>query len=248
MLLVNEIAMNDKEFRTWNEKMFKKYNNVRLYSHPNPAIRYTENKRVSIMLKALDGEKRVADIGCGEGYVLGKINSQELVGFDISETALKRASAVKNATLVKGNAESLPFSESYFDAVLCSETLEHTQNPKKVLEELSRVVKPGGKIVVSVPNEPFINKIKSLIWNLGLFDIVFPNVPKRQDDEWHLHSFDLKLLKKISSGVLTFEKIHAVPFSFFPIRYVATCRNMKKTPKQKDSMFPPKAKTGIYDG
>ncbi len=248
MLWVNEIPMNDKEFRSWNEKMFKKYNNVRLYSHPNPAIRYTESKRVSIMLRELDGQERVADIGCGEGYVLGKINSKELVGFDISETALKRASSVKRAKLVKGNAEELPFSDSYFDAVLCSETLEHTQHPRKVLEELSRVVKPGGKLVVSVPNEPFINKIKSLIWNLGLFNIVFPNVPKRQDDEWHLHSFDMKLLKKVCSGLVKIDKVHAVPFSFFPIRYIASCRNMKEKPKRSSSMFRPKSKAGIFNG
>ena len=81
-----------------------------------------------------------------------------------------------------------------------------------------------------------------------MFDIVFPNVPKRQDDEWHLHSFDLNLLKKVCSGLVTLDKVHAVPFSFFPIRYIASCRNMKDKPKRSSSMFPPKSKAGIFNG
>jgi ubiquinone/menaquinone biosynthesis C-methylase UbiE len=222
--------------------MFKKYSNIRLYNHPNPAIRHTEKKRISIILKALEGEERVADIGCGEGYILERIKSAEVVGLDISDTAIKKASRVKNANVVKGNAESLPFSDSYFDAALCSETLEHTQHPRKVLEELSRVVKPGGKIVLSVPNEPFINWIKNLAWNLGLFHIVFPNVPKRQDDEWHLHSFNLKLLKKYCLEILDIVKVYTVPFFFFPIRYVVLCRNRKVAPVRSKRLFPTNAK------
>jgi ubiquinone/menaquinone biosynthesis C-methylase UbiE len=229
--------MKDDEFRAWNERMFKKYNNVRLYEHPNPAIRYTENKRVSMMLKFLERETRIVDIGCGEGYILSKINSSEKVGVDISDTALEQASKATQAKLVKANAESLPFSDSYFDAALCSEILEHTQNPDKVVQELSRVVKPGGKIVISVPNEPFINRIKDVVWNLGLFDILFPNVPKRQNDEWHLHSFDLDVLKKNCSGVLDIVKTGATPFGFFPIRYVVLCRNPKNGPARSDKML-----------
>jgi 2-polyprenyl-3-methyl-5-hydroxy-6-metoxy-1,4-benzoquinol methylase len=239
--------MDDKEFRNWNEKMFRKYNNVRLYSHPNPAIRYTESKRVSIILKALGSEGRVADIGCGEGYILSKINSPEIVGVDISDTALEMASKITNAKLVRANAESLPFSDSYFDAALCSEILEHTQNPRKVVLELSRIVKPGGKIIISVPNEPFINRIKDAIWNLGLFDILFPNVPKRQDDEWHLHSFDLKVLKKNCSGILDIVKVEATPFSFFPVRYIALCRNPKKGPASSGKLFPSENAGGSYE-
>lgn len=226
-----------KDFSRWNERMFVKYNNLRLYKHPNPIIRYTESKRVQIMLKELGSAGRALDAGCGEGYVLSKMVSPDAVGLDISRTAIERASKASDATLVLGDAERMPFSDSYFDAAICSETLEHTVNPRRVVEELSRVVRPGGKIILSTPNEKLINTIKDIVWNLGLFDILFPGVPRKQNEEWHLHSFDLKMLKEVSEGLLAVDRIHAVPFFFLPIRYVLVGTNRKKKPKRSGRLF-----------
>ena len=229
----------DMKFYDWNEKMFKKYNNVRLYNHPNPVIRYTENKRISIIVKSVKDYERIADIGCGEGYLLSRIDA---VGVDISETALKRCP--KGKFLVRANAEHLPFSEGYFDAAVCTEVIEHTEHPDKVVSELSRIVRPNGRIVITAPNESLINTIKDIVWKLGLFDLVFPNVPKRQNDEWHLHSFDLKMLKDVCRP-LEIEKIRTVPFFFLPIRYIAICKN-KKPGKQSKNMFSRKPRKKQY--
>lgn len=98
----------DMKFYQWNEKMFKKYNNARLYRHPNPLIRYTENKRISIIAGSVSGLEKIVDVGCGEGYLLNRINA---VGVDISDTALKRCP--KDKILVRANAENLPFSDGY---------------------------------------------------------------------------------------------------------------------------------------
>jgi ubiquinone/menaquinone biosynthesis C-methylase UbiE len=217
--------MKKGEFGKWNERMFVKYGNVRLYNHPNPIIRYTENKRVRILLDSIKGARKVVDVGCGEGYVLRQIDSGEAVGVDISDTALKEARASTKATLVKAAAESIPYPDGYFDAAICSEVLEHTMHPESVVKELARIVKAGGTIVISVPNEPLVNRIKDVIWHLGLFGFLFPNVPRRQDDEWHLHTFDLGMLKRVSAGHLEIKKIRAVPFGFLPIRYIAICAN-----------------------
>jgi 2-polyprenyl-3-methyl-5-hydroxy-6-metoxy-1,4-benzoquinol methylase len=230
-------AMEKREFLQWNEKMFQKYNNVRLYDHPNPIIRFIERTRVEIILKSVRGRGKVVDVGCGEGFVLSKIESSLVVGVDVSETAARQAAQGGTATVVRSYAESLPFSDSYFDAAVCSEVLEHTINPKKVVEELVRVVRPGGRIILSIPNEPLINRIKDIVWSLGLFSIIFPNVPRRQDDEWHLHSFDLKALRANCSGLLKMERVHSVPLPFLPVRYVAICKNSKSFPSQKDSML-----------
>jgi|WetSurMetagenome_2_1015567.scaffolds.fasta_scaffold90311_2 SAM-dependent methyltransferase len=222
--------MEKEEFRKWNELMFKKYGNVRLYRHPNPLIRYIEGMRVRIILDSVRGAAKVVDVGCGEGYILRQVRADEAVGVDISETALKEASAITNAALVKAHAESIPFPDGHFDAAICSEVLEHTTDPRAVVKELARIVKAGGTIAISVPNEPLINRIKDMVWSLGLFGLVFPGVPRRQDDEWHLHSFDRRMLDAACAGLLKIERVHSVPFFLLPVRYVAVCRNQKPPP------------------
>lgn len=54
-------SMDEKRFIAWNEWMFRKYNNERLYRHPNPVIRYAEDRRVSEILQAIHGARRVLD-------------------------------------------------------------------------------------------------------------------------------------------------------------------------------------------
>jgi SAM-dependent methyltransferase len=241
--------MNRKEFLRWNEGMFIKYNNVRLYQHPNPLIRYTENLRVSVILNELRDSGKVVDVGCGEGYVLQRMVSPSLVGVDISETAVRRARLVTDAIIVRADAESMPFSASYFDAAVCSETIEHTLNPVNVLKELARITKSDADIILTIPNEPLINWIKSTIWNIGLFNLAFPDVPKRQDDEWHLHSFDLARLKRLCDGIFIIRKVYHIPSRLLPIRYVVVCRNRKKEPTESARLFQHdvKKEEGYYD-
>lgn len=229
--------MKRGEFKRWNEKMFVKYNNRRLYEHPNPLIRFIEGERVRIILRSLGKPGRVVDVGCGEGFILSRIGAQTLVGVDISETAVREASRVKNAVIVCSYAEATPFSDSHFDAAVCSEVLEHTENPALVVKELSRIVRPGGTIVLSVPNEPLINLIKGVVWSLGVFPLLFPGVPRRQDEEWHLHSFDMKVLRGICADTLAIERVYPVPFFLLPVRYVAVCRNLKAGPPAAPDMF-----------
>lgn len=224
-------------FIRWNEKMFLKYNNARLYTHPNLFVRFIENERVRIILRETASAHRLLDVGCGEGYILSKVRSPEAVGLDISKTAIRRAIQTTKATLVLGDAESMPFTDSYFDAAVCSETLEHTIQPRKVLEEICRVVRPGGTIILTVPNEPLINKIKDILWCAGLFDLLLPDVPRRQDEEWHIHSFDLKTLMELSKDLVLIRKIHSVPTGLLPIRYVAVCKNSKEGPRTSGKLF-----------
>jgi SAM-dependent methyltransferase len=241
--------------------MFVKYNNLRLYRHPNPFIRYTEGRRVSEILAAVGGAERVADVGCGEGYVLARIQAPQAVGVDISKAAMLMAAKLTGAkrastTLVRADGECLPFQDSFFDAAVCSEMLEHTPNPAKVVSELARVTRPGGRVVLTIPNEPLINAIKGMAWNLGIFNLVFPGVPRRQDEEWHLHSFDLGMLRKLCGRALKIEAVHCVPFGFLPVRYVVVCRNAKgmrqmrrSTKNRKGALFSRKVRRvgGYFD-
>ena len=90
------------------------------------------------------GNGRLLDIGCGEKpyecYRTAHIS--EWVGFDVPENP--RAD-------VHGYADSLPFAGGSFDTALCTEVLEHVSEPSTAVDELFRVLAPGGHVILTVP-------------------------------------------------------------------------------------------------
>ncbi|ROL58221.1 class I SAM-dependent methyltransferase [Bacteroidetes/Chlorobi group bacterium Naka2016] len=103
---------------------------------------------------------KILDVGCGTGNYsikLAKLNCI-VTGIDISEEMLKIAKRKSEAeqlpiNFVHGNIESMPFESNSFDAVISVAVLEFVNNKAKAFEEIFRVVKPKGKIVVG-----FLNK------------------------------------------------------------------------------------------
>ncbi|MCX7982336.1 MAG: class I SAM-dependent methyltransferase [Syntrophales bacterium] len=106
---------------------------------------------------------RVLDAGCGAGRHLCEAFREqgiEVVGLDINMEDLGKAHAMLclmaaekggNWLLIKGDVTNLPFKDEVFDAVICSEVLEHICDSTKAIRELVRVLKPGGPLAVSVP-------------------------------------------------------------------------------------------------
>lgn len=109
--------------------------------------------------------ERVLDLGCGEGrhvisvYVEGDVDA---VGVDLSHADLKTTQEKfgdfsqpdhpqKGFILSSANALALPFADDSFDKVICSEVLEHIPDYQSALEEINRVLKPGGLFCASVP-------------------------------------------------------------------------------------------------
>lgn len=220
--------MEISEFEKWNDNMFKKYNTDNYYNHPNPLIRYIENKRISSIIKflKLKGSDKVLEIGCGGGHILERIDKGEITGLDLSNYALtlakERLSNKKNIKLIKGNAQNLPFKNK-FDKLICTEVLEHVQDPEKVISEIQRISKKDSIIAISIPNEKLINSLKKIFIKLKLFKLLFKNVSEKMDEEWHLHIFDLNSFKKIIKNKLKIIKIKKIPFFFLPIRFVVKC-------------------------
>jgi ubiquinone/menaquinone biosynthesis C-methylase UbiE len=110
--------------------------------------------------------QRVLDLGCGEGrHVIAAcaLDGVDAVGVDLSlddlATARQRmqAFATDNGpdtplfALLAGDALRLPFADATFDAVICSEVLEHIPDYRAALVEIQRVLKPGGYFCASVP-------------------------------------------------------------------------------------------------
>lgn len=210
--------------------MFIKYNNERVYYHPNPIIRYVEQKRANTVLNLLKPIKKADYIlaaGCGEGYIEKQIKSGKILLVDISPEAIKRArdkiKPSKNRKFLKADLEKLPVKGKTFDKIECSEVIEHVLNPNKMLKEFHRVLKDDGILVISFPNEPLINSLKKFFVLTKTFKLFFPNIPNNMTEEWHLRSMEIKSFKKMSSKHWNLTKTKRVPFSFLPIRYVVCC-------------------------
>jgi 2-polyprenyl-3-methyl-5-hydroxy-6-metoxy-1,4-benzoquinol methylase len=130
------------------------------HTHKNPLERFLINnfyKTMFDILKTLKVES-VLDVGCGEGFTLAKLKERGIgkhhEGIDIEDRAIRLGRKINpGLNLKKGDVYNLSHKNSSVDLVICTEVLEHLENPKKALLELSRVSKKY--LLLSVPNEPW---------------------------------------------------------------------------------------------
>ena len=115
--------------------------------------------------------KRVLDVPCGIGYGSAMLarKTGEVVGVDISEEAIAKGrekyleqngqrKPMSNLQLLKMDALSLTFPDASFDAVVSFEGVEHVPDPRRMIAEVRRVLKPDGVFVVSTPNREVTRK------------------------------------------------------------------------------------------
>jgi SAM-dependent methyltransferase len=95
----------------------------------------------------------VLDVGCGVGQAVRALTQQGLVahGVDVSETSIELARE-HSATCQVYDGRQLPFPDAMFQAVGAFNVLEHVEEPVAFLDEMGRVLKPGGRMIVSSPN------------------------------------------------------------------------------------------------
>ena len=101
---------------------------------------------------------RVLDFGCGPGTITVGLaqaaHPGEVHGIDMEESQIELARAAAaagdhaNATFHVGNVYELPFDNDYFDVAHCHTVLMHVRDTQRALQEVSRLLKPGGNILV----------------------------------------------------------------------------------------------------
>jgi exopolysaccharide biosynthesis WecB/TagA/CpsF family protein len=115
---------------------------------------YAIKKRMEKIDEALNLKgMRVLDLGCGNGSYTAELaqRAEYVCGIDLHMPHLKAFR--DHIPRVQGTGEQLPFASESFDAVTMIEVLEHTNCDTKVLAECFRVLKPGGILVLFVPNK-----------------------------------------------------------------------------------------------
>ena len=101
----------------------------------------------------------ILEIGCSGGPLMQRLRAagySDVTGIDVSvpAIALARARGVAHASVMDGAA--LEFADARFDVVIASDVLEHIENEGQALREWTRVLKPGGQLLVFVPAHPYL--------------------------------------------------------------------------------------------
>lgn len=101
---------------------------------------------------------RILDVGCGEGFTLKKLKERGIgkntEGIDYSKDAIEIGKTIyPDLKLFEGNVYNLFYKDKTFDLSICTEVLEHLDDPAEAVREIKRVTKKY--IIFSVPNEPF---------------------------------------------------------------------------------------------
>ena len=107
--------------------------------------------------------------------------------------------------------QKLPYNDTFFDCVSCFEGLEHAENYHFILREFYRVLKPGGKLMISTPN-PLNIKSRIRFFRTGTFR-GFPHLPQMPADGGHLHISPVNLSFLISFAEkygFTLEDVHKI--------------------------------------
>jgi SAM-dependent methyltransferase len=100
----------------------------------------------------------ILEAGCGSASWLNFGTRARMVGIDISEEQLKRNTTVREK--VVGDIQQYEFPKESFDGIVCYNVLEHLPHPELAIEKFSHAIKPGGFIILGMPN---VHSIKGLV-------------------------------------------------------------------------------------
>lgn len=136
---------------------------------------------------------KILDVGCASGWFLSKVAQvfpkAQCYGIDIYDKAVAYGKKLyPGISFQKADAHTMPFKTSTFDLVICTEVLEHVNDPKSALLEIKRVLKKDGFAIIELDSGSILFTITWFLWQ------------RFRGGVWehaHLHSFTVKKLEKM---------------------------------------------------
>jgi len=214
--------------------------NLEFLQHEKRAYYTGMRKRFCHVLKLLPPNSpklKVLDLGLGQGwltYFIKKWCNCKVYGLDICP--LRRRHLEEERIQVKKcdvEKERIPFEDGFFDFVVCAEVLEHLSSPLHALDEIKRIMRRGGTLILTTPNAKRLAvRLKSYVGRMGgksfatFFEKILP--PSQQHEKEytmeelkHLlghHGFRIKraFYVNFTSPFSILASIYLVATSFFP--------------------------------
>jgi ubiquinone/menaquinone biosynthesis C-methylase UbiE len=145
-----------------NDALARKHPGDAYYRDAAWPIRFVESRRLVIIRRMVGNAAGLSmlEVGCGAGYVLREFPDAKLTGVDISRVALDAAEsnlAGYDVELLHANADGLTGS---YDRIICSEVLEHVDDPDSMLATIARLLTPRGRAVITIPHDQVIRAVK----------------------------------------------------------------------------------------
>lgn len=142
-----------------------------LYRELDPA--FARRARLLVQGLELEGNEKVLEIGCGRGFYEALLSTifpkLDITAIDRSDEYLEiaqRAVMSKQVRFENQDALALPYKANTFDRVFATEVLEHLPDDRLALREMYRVLKPGGVVMITVPNQHYPLLWDPINWSL----------------------------------------------------------------------------------
>jgi O-antigen biosynthesis protein len=202
------------------------------FQHKMEAEHFVRYKFASSFIE----DKRVLDLGCGTGYgsdfLIKKYKPKGINAIDISAQAIEYANKNfidNNLSFLIASAEKIPFENESFDIVICYELIEHVNNYLIVFDEIRRVLKEDGILIISTPRRK--EKLRNEFHTYEFKEEEFKNVLKKYfGDNVKLYVQNNIFASVISDGnnIDTFDSVFSLDeFKFDNSDYfIAICGNI----------------------
>lgn len=183
------------------------------HTSKNPIQKLLINNFYSSLISLIKplSPKTILDAGCGEGFTMSKLAEfgvgKQIEGVEYSKDAITLGKKFfPNLVIKQGSVYELPYEDNSFDLIVCTEVLEHLEDPKKAIKEMLRVSKKY--LVISVPNEP--------LFMLSNF-LRGKNISRLGNDMGHINHWNpLSLKKYLTQNKVKIKKLR-LPFPWITI-------------------------------
>ena len=224
----NAEALMESEVERLNDKLAKEHNIDDYYDRSPLIVRWIEQQRLRIIreMVAADPNHRILEVGSGGGHVLRMFKRAKLTAVDVSDVFLATAKANLagyDVEFIKGEIDKLGLPAAKFDRIICTEVLEHTKDPEAILKEIARLLKPEGRAVITVPNDPLINGLKSVVKHTPVGWVMRGRI-EWGGDVFHLHVWKPAEFRAILERYFDVEEQRCAPNDLLPLRPCFLCR------------------------
>ncbi len=144
----------------------------KVYDLVNPIFYSKDMRKKVVDMAEIDEGDIVLEVGCGTGFTTYEIvkRVEDVVAIDITPEQISKAiKRFPNVEFLMGDAENLPFKDDVFDASISAGSIEYWPHPSLGIQEMARVTKPGGRVVILAPRKPENPIVRKFAESIMLF-------------------------------------------------------------------------------